>query len=421
MRNVFLCLGVVLPLIVTSSEVCADWQARSGGQVGLSTRAFYPDDKPETEDVGLALESELEYKGKSGGWRTHISGFGRVGVFDNSRSIAFLKDAWVGYKTDAVEIRLGAQVLNWTATEAFHPSDVVNSRNLDSNLENSEKIGEPMARIRFRMGQGGLTILAMPMRIESRFPGRSSRLSLAGDALPAGLELGEPIWVDSGGTEGNEWWAVQYGFRFDQTVASMDFALYYLHHNERFPTAFALNQSGISPVYAHVQRAGATWTQAVGEWLIKLEADHSFVSDVNLQESLVVSPPRVDHTAVALGVEWGWPYENAEGTVLVEGQYAIAPGASAEERAQLGPFENDVLVGYRHSWNNAEGTELTTGIILDVERPDEVLGNVLLSHRLSDYFSVEASGRVVFADSEESILHGQNGAHLVQISLIRFF
>ena len=214
---------------------------------------------------------------------------------------------------------------------------------------------------------------------------------------------------------------MQYGFRFDQTIASTDLAVYYLNHNDRFPTAFALNESGISPVYAHVQRAGGTLTQALGEWLIKVEADHSFVSDVNLSDSLLVSPPRIDHTAVAVGLEWGWPYDDAEGTVLLEGQVAIAPGATQEERAQLGPFENDILLGYRHSWNNAAGTELTAGVILDLERPDEVLGNLLVSHRLSDYFSVEASGRVIFARSEDSILHGQDGAHLAQLSLLRFF
>ena len=161
--------SLLLPFASPTAE--ADWRARSGGQVGVSTRAFYPDDNPETEDLGLALESELEYKGKSGGWRTHVSGFGRVGVLDNSRSIAFLKDAWVGYRTDAVEVRIGAQVLNWTATEAFHPSDVINSRNLDSNLENSEKIGEPMARIRFRMGQGDSRFSQCPC--ESRADSRA--------------------------------------------------------------------------------------------------------------------------------------------------------------------------------------------------------------------------------------------------------
>ena len=51
-----------------------------------------------------------------------------------------------------------------------------------------------------------------------------------------------------------------------------------------------------------------------------------------------------NHTAAAVGLEWGWAYESdAEATLLVEGQAMIAPDLTTEEIQQLDPFQRDIL------------------------------------------------------------------------------
>jgi len=402
-----------------TGETYAELKTKSEGEVGVSARAFYPDDDDRTEDFGLSLEAELDLRAKAGGFRNQIQVFGRVGALDSDRSTVFLKDAWVGYRNEFMDVRLGTQILNWTATEAFHPSDNINSRNLDSDIENAEKIGEPMASLRFRWEQGGITGYFMPVRMEPRLPGPRSRLNITG-----GQQLGSPLWAGADGEVDDGWFAPQWAVRLDQTLGSADLAVYYVDHQDRSQPAIVASLSTLEAqaLFVRVQRIGGTYTHALGEWLVKAEVDHRlFTAPETGPEQMLVRAPSVDHTAVALGVEWGWVYDQAEGTILAEGQGAIAPDATPEEQAQLGPFQRDVLVGYRHSFNNAESTEILLGAIVDLEDPSEVLGNLNLSHRLSDNWVMRGSGRLVFASAEESLLKSLDEAHSLQLSLIRYF
>ena len=95
--------------------------------------------------------------------------------------------------------------------------------------------------------------------------------------------------------------------------------------------------------------------------------------------------------------------------------------ATEEERQQLGPFQRDVLLGYRHAFNNVESTELLVGAIVDLEDPSEVLGNINFSHRLTDNWVMRGSGRLIFASEEDSPLYSLDEAHSLQLSLVRYF
>jgi len=236
------------------------------------------------------------------------------------------------------------------------------------------------------------------------------------------MDLIDPVWIDADGQKGDRWFSPQFAVRADQTIGSFDGAIYYVNHNERTPSSVVLDGANLRPVYAHIQRYGGTTTLAIGEWLIKGEAEYRAYTQLELPTSLpVLNPLPVDHTSVALGVEWGWAYDAAEGTVILEGQGAIAQGLSDEEREALGPFQHDVLVAYRHAFNNAASTEFMLGAIVDVMEPSEVLGNLMFTHRLNDYWSLETSGRLVFASSQESFLNGLDEAHSIELSMKRYF
>lgn len=399
----------------------AHGKTRSRGEIDLSGRAFWPDDDDRTEDFGAAVAARLELQAKQkGGFRQQLRVFGRAGGIDPDRSIATVEEAWVGWKKSRLELQLGAQMLNWTATEAFHPADIMNSRNLDSDIENAEKLGEPMVSFRVRFLEGGVTAYFMPTRIAPRFPGPSSRLSLT-----QGQSIGDALWAGRDGEIGDDLFAPQWAARLDQTFGSADLALHYVEHNDRSQPAIAVQASDmqVRPVFPTVRRAGLTYTQAIGEWLVKVEADHRMFFDVDgSADYIIVAPPAVDHTSVALGLEWGWGYDDGgEGTVLLEGQAAIAPDASEAEFQALGPFQRDVLLGYRHAFNDVDGTELLAGVIADTERFPEVLVNFVYSQRLSDVWGISGTLRVIHAPEEESFLHAQHEAHSVQLDLTRYF
>ena len=361
------------------------WESK--GEVSLESRLFSDDDNEATEDAGLGLFSRLETGYKQGAFRLHVRGFARIDRQDESRDLAAIEEAWLSYKRGSWQARLGFQLLNWTATEAFHPADIINSRNLDSNIENPEKLGELMFTLRRKIHRGGLTVYYLPRFEEPVLPESSSRLSF----IPAGLTLGDALRVDRGGRLVDDSWADQWGLRFTQTAGDIDFSVFYLDHTDRLQPQFAISSGGIlQPVYSQVKDMGLTYLQIIGDWIFKLEATHK---DFVTRES---GPSQRDHQQLAFGLDYGWANNNgSETTILIEGQGLF--GVDEATRAALGTFQRDLLLGCRHGWNDAAGRELLITAIFDVERSHEYLLNLSYRQRLSDTWSIHTGLRVIDA------------------------
>jgi hypothetical protein len=408
-------------VLLASSPASA--RLSSQGEVALEGRAFIPDDLDSTDDLGAAVAARLEVKGKHKPVEERLRLLARVGGIDTNRSTLIVEEAWAGWKHGWLRVRAGVQILNWTATEAFHPADVVNSRNFDSNVENAEKVGEPMVEVRLKLGTGSLTGYYLPARMDPRFPGPASRLSFA----PAGLTLGDPVWGDADGSIGDGRLAHQWAARLSQSLWGADLALHVISHNDRSQPSIVLGGDFVPrPLYHRVLQAGATWTQTLGEWIVKVEAAHRRFEEIDDPGDYLapagLDPP--DHTQVAAGLEWGWGYDSGgEGTVLAEGQVVLGVEDKDERRA-LHPFQRDVLIGYRHAFNDANGSELMLGILADLETV-EVLGNLNYKQRLSDTWSLEVGLRFVHAPSDGDPfpegLEALHEARYAQLFLKRYF
>ncbi|HKE19175.1 MAG TPA: hypothetical protein VKB80_30075 [Kofleriaceae bacterium] len=359
----------------------------SGGSVSVESRVFDPDGAPDdAENIGLALTTKLEIKHRARAWRLGLRGFARLDALDETRNFFDLEEANVTYTLGPVSLVIGSQVLNWSTTEAFHPSDVMNSRNLDSDLANPEKLGEPMVEMQVRFLQGSLSAYYMPVRIAPNVLPASSRLSF----LPPGVvELGDALWIDRDGTPSDGLFAHQGAVRLAQTVGSADIALHVVDHSDRTQPTFTpdLETGELRPTYHTVTQAGLNYVEVFGGLLFKLEAVMRTFRAPDPTASLLITPQR-NHEAVAAGLEYSWTTAvGAQATVILEGQ---AVNQSEAIRAQLDPFQRDVLVGYRHFFNDVMGRDLLVFFITDVERPNEYVASAQYSQRLTDQWSVGA-------------------------------
>ena len=408
-----LCAGLCSAQVVAA-------KIKSRGEIATVLRAFNPDDDARTDDFDFALTTLLDVKAKQGPFRQAFRAFARTALVEEERSIAFVQDAWIGYRDSRLELKAGVEILNWTAAEAFHPADIINSRNLDSNIENAEKLGEPLVSARLRFGTGGLTLYYLPARFAPVLPGPQSRLNLA-----QGQAVGSVKWLNRDGSVSESPFEHQWASRLDQTFGALDIAVHYVDHNDRNQPALVLNlaDQGIRPVFGRVRRLGTTATASIGDWLFKVEADHrAFRSwDIPMGQLALRQLPQ-NHTAAAVGLEWGWAYESdAEATLLVEGQAMIAPDLTTEEIQQLDPFQRDILVGYRHVYNDTASTEWTLGLIADTHRWGEFIANATYSRRLADEWGLKCSLRSVRAPHTSSLLNVYDNQHSVQLGISRFF
>ena len=403
------------------SLLAGDWTSK--GEIKAELRQFTDDDNEITKDTNLGMFARLEARYRNGPWRAILRGFGRVDHEDDSRDLSAFEEAWIGYRKSGWDIRLGYQMLNWTATEAFHPADIVNSRNLDSNIENPEKLGELMLSIRRSVGQGGITLYALPRYEEPNLPGPTVRLSF----VPPGFAVGDPIWLEGDGEVSDDSYGEQWGARFTQTIGDADLSIHYLDHIDRQIPGFAADPTSgiVRPIYFRTQDLGLTYLHVIGAWIAKLEYAYKDFEDQSLPVPGILPFPinQTDHQQAAFGLEYGWNgASGSETTFILEGQTVL--DTTEEERALLNPFQRDALVGIRHAWNDRLGKELLVTVIGDLERDDEILFNLLYSQRLSDTWSIETGLRWIDAPPKDAFpvgLENLHEANQVFFNLSRFF
>ncbi len=399
-RRLLPALAILLPAGPTAAD------SLSRGTVSLEARSFNPDDFDETEDSGVALTTALEikYRNRSGKWSAVFRGFGRFDALDDTRNIVDLESAYVAYSIKALSVLAGVQILNWTATEAFHPADVMNSRNYDSDPENPEKLGEPMIEVRIRLLQGYLDAYFMPVRLPPNLPNTTSRLSLFGPN-PAGLELGDTLWVDRDGSTSESYFSPQGAVRLSQTIGKADIALYAIDHSDRAQPTFTLDsgEGVVRPTYHSVFQSGLTYTHVIGSLIAKVEGGWRIFREPDPIEAADVDA-QSNHGEVAAGLEYGWTTEAGhDATFIAEGAAIILD--DREKARELSLLQGDLLVAYRHAFNDVKNKELRLGLTVDVERPSEYAASVRWAQTLTDVWSIVAilrSARLFGSDIQEA-------------------
>jgi hypothetical protein len=387
----------------------------SRGQVDLESRAFEDDDDPATEDAGFGLFGRVEWRHTHAPLEEKARVFGRLDALDDARSIFVVEEAWVQARSGRMRLRVGADLVNWTATEAFHPADVINARNLDSDLENFEKLGEPMVALQARAFEGTtFSLLYMPYRTEPIFASPRSRLSFA-----RGIDLdGRRQMVDRDGDLTDDLWGHQAAIAVRQVLGSADLTLHALEHMDRSQPLVLLDPTrGPLLQFQTVRQVGGTYQQALGGLLLKLEgAYRMFVAP---QAPL---PGQPDHGLVAAGLEYGLPHAGgSESTFLLEGQVLLGVGDEAR-RAGLSVFQRDVLVGYRLALNDESGKELLLGVIGDLERAGEGLVTLNYQQRIGETWTIRGGVRIFNAEEVgPSPLGALRLADHVRVALTRHF
>lgn len=383
-------MPAIVLLLLAARTSAADSLSR--GSVSLEGRSFNPDEFDETKDAGIALTTALEIKLRSDPWSVVLRGFGRFDALDDTRNIVDLESAYVSFKVKALTLLAGFQILNWTATEAFHPADIMNSRNYDSDPENPEKLGEPMVEARVRVLQGYLSAYFMPARLPPNLPNTTSRLSLFGPN-PAGLELGDTLWIDRDGQKSESYFSPQGAVHLSQTIGKADIALYLVDHSDRAQPTFTLDsgEGVVRPTYHSVTQAGLTYTQVIGSLIAKVEGGARFFREPDPVEAEEVDA-QSDHGEVAAGLEYGWTTDAGhDATFIAEAQYVILD--DREKARELSLLQGDVLLAYRHAFNDVKGKELRIGLTVDFERPTEYAASVRWIQTLTDVWSIVAIGR----------------------------
>jgi hypothetical protein len=388
----------------TGPALAGDWASQ--GELGLEGRQFDDDDRELTPDRGLSLFGRLELEHSHGRLQEKTRFYGRLDRYDQRRSVLVFEEAWAQLGLERLRLRAGVDLVNWTATEAFHPADVINARNLDSDLENFEKVGEPMVALQLRLfSSTTVQVLAMPHRTAPVFASPASRLSFA-----PGIDLqGSRRMIDRDGALTDSRWGPQAAIALRQVLGNADLTLHALEHLDRSQPLVRVDPLTFTPllIFQTVRQLGGTYQQALGPLVLKLEgAYRRFVAPRDPLPGVALGSPesaaesaagQPDHGQLAVGLEYGVSHQGgSESTFLLEGQ-AVLGVDDATLRSTLSVFQRDVLVGYRFAFNDEAGKELMVGAIFDTERSGESLVMLSYQQRLGETWTVRGGLRLFHA------------------------
>lgn len=365
------------------------------GHVGVFGRAFLPDGDPVTQDVNVGIDARVQVDVAHGPFKERARVYGLIDATDHRRDAIFVEEAYVAWRHPSAQVEVGAITLNTSRLDTFHPADVVNARFLDSEIENPSKIGEPMVAGRVNVPTGAISVYLMPWYTAPRLASPRSRFN-----PNPGLELGAPRFLEWSGKVVTDRLGPQFGVNVQQVFGPVDLAVQWLRHQDRSQPLLVLPPGETEPslLLLPVNHVGLNYNQAAGSTVLKGEAAWRRFGRPDGAPAWLGELPDRDHVALAGGFEYSFGIGSYTLATFVEGQAIVLEGPDDPVvRASLTPFQRDVLLGTRFTFNDRYDRSIVLLAIVDVETGDEVFGGLRYGQRLDEHWTIAASARSVFA------------------------
>ena len=356
----------LVALLAAAPAAAGEWDIT--GFVGADARAFWLDARfPEQDnglDASILVQPEFYWRSDDGAHRFSIVGFGRVDSQDSERTHADVREFYWGYEADGWDLNIGVNKVFWGVTESRHLVDVINQTDLVEDIDQEDKLGQPMVNFNLERDFGRFEFFVLPWFRERTFPGPDGRFR---PALP--VDTDNPVYESSA-----EDAHVDLAFRYSHFIGDVDLGLSFFEGTSREP-GFVPAPDGerLLPFYEQMTQVGLDLQYTRDAWLWKLEA---IGRDTN-SDSFLATVAGFEYTF------YGVRESAADIGILVE---ALYDGRDADSPPTV--FDNDVFVGTRLALNDAEDTSVLAGVAYDVDT-GEIFLNVEAERRFGDSLSAE--------------------------------
>ena len=376
------------------------------GHIEIETRYFPQSAGLDDQDDALfglsfAIQPELFYEWEDSGWRIAATPFFRWDESDPQRTHFDLRELYVQNRFEDLEVSLGVRKVFWGVAESIHLVDFINQVDLIENIDEEDRLGQPMAQLAYITEIGTFELFGMPYFRERTFPGRSGRLRT------------DPL-IDTDHVEfesAAEQWHLDVAARYSISRGPIDLGLYHFYGTNREPTLVPgrISSRGellsLVPRYEIVHQTGLDLQYTKESWLWKLEA--------------LARSGRGDDTiwAGVGGLEYTF-YDVAESGIdlglLAEYLY--------DSRGDSGSsvFQDDIFAGVRLAFNDTQDSQILFGAIVDRDYGSTFF-NVEASRRINDHWKAAAEIRAFFNIDERDPLANLERDSYLQLTLSRYF
>lgn len=402
-RTFFLVAAALLPLLPAGNAFAGEWDL--AGSLAIEAR-FFPnpplfseqDDTRVSPSFEAAPEIVYEWDGRQN--RLTFLPFARWDADDDRRTHADIREANWLHIGDGWDLVVGFDRVFWGVTESRHLVDIINQFDGVEDIDNEDKLGQPMVNFRLRQEWGTLSFFVLPGFRERTFADDDARLR-----GPLAIDADDPTY-DSAAKEAH----VDYALRWSHTVSKWDIGVAHFHGTSREPRLIVTPRTSgrlvLVPHYDQIDQTSLDAQLTTGAWLWKLEAmtrsghGRRFFATVAGFEYTLYQIFETDY-------DFG---------LLAEHQYDDRDPA----RAPLTANEGDVFFGSRLALNDAQSTGALVGAIVDRTSQATFLF-VEAERRVGDRWKVEMEARLSFDSKGERLLAGIARDDFVTFRLSRFF
>jgi len=270
------------------------------------------------------------------------------------------------------DLHVGFKQVFWGVTEFNHLVDIVNQTDLVDNIDQEEKLGQPMVHLSLIRNWGIIDFHLLTGFRERTFAGSSGRLRRA-------------LEVDTGSADyesGAEDRRIDGVIRWSHHLGPLEFGIYQFSGTSRDPLFNLLQKpSGeyyLKPYYPVIDQTGFDGQMILGDWAWKLEAiNRSGFGD--------------RYSAVTGGFER--TLVGVLGTRTDLGLIAEYMWDERDDDALETLFEHDLALGTRWQLNDMADTQALLGLIWDTQT-NEYIFSLEASRRLGDTWTLLLEGRV---------------------------
>ncbi len=385
--------GLALPAMLHAGE----WS----GYIQSEARVFLhePGDAQQHGD-NLSLVAEPEYytEWDAGRQSLTVQGFLRWDQHDDERSHADIRELVWQKAGDSWELRIGISKVFWGVAESQHLVDIINQTDLVENIDQEDKLGQPLVNLALIRDWGTVDLFVLPGFRERSFPGKKGRLR----SLPR-VDTDHPLYASSAEDR-----HVDFAIRWSHYIGDWDFGLAHFSGTARdprlLPDMSAGGEAVLVPLYETIDQTSLDLQATKGDWLWKLE--------------WLTRSGQADRYSALVG---GFEY-TAVGILDTSADLGFIGEYHFDDRGETAPtpFEDDIMVGLRLALNDAQSTEALFGVIAD--RKDNARSyNLEASRRLGDNWTVEVEARLFSSPSPGDPLFSFRDDDHVQITLARHF
>ncbi|MFK5985844.1 MAG: hypothetical protein QM479_10505 [Pseudomonadota bacterium] len=382
---------------------CLPWSVSAveiNGKVGFSALLFqHSPQYQQQHNQQASLLAEVEFYQ---GWNNDLDSllfkpYARIDQQDSERSHFDIRELmWLHVnEEDNWELRTGIGKVFWGVNETNHLVDIINQDDQVDDIGGDPKLGQAMINLSLIKDWGVLDFFILPGFRERTFPGEEGRLG-----GPLAIDTKHAEFESSAGKKHTD-----IAVRWSHTIDAYDMGIYYFQGTNRDPRFLphqnTQGQISLIPYYDQINQFGLDFQATLEEWLWKLELIHrqdqfdTFVAASGGFEYTLIG---IMESAIDLGVIMEYSWDQRDDPLLSQ-------------------FQNDIMLGARLTFNDAQSTDFLAGIVQDMDYDKLRSFQIEASRRLGKDWKLSIELRL-FSDH---LLNPISEDDHVQLTLEKYF